>query len=121
MRQNPILRVFHQALYFHCKICCHEEKDLRAIARLPSVFRGGDLIGHYVDSASFESHRIVPVVGRVGTTVLFEGHQLLHAGGHPKKGIRKAFFVAFRFPRKKIADLIAQSVEKFWRWQNRPA
>jgi hypothetical protein len=115
MPQNPVVRAYHQALYHDCKICCYEDAHLRAIGKLPSVFRGGDLIGSYTGPKPFESHRVVELTGSTGHTVLFEGFQLLHSGGHPKTGSRKALFVAFRFPRKKFGDFVARAAAMIWR------
>lgn len=113
--QNPVLRSYHKALYHNCGIMCHDDVHLRTIAGLPSVFRGGDLIGSYTGPKPFDSQRIVEVTGEPGKTVLFEGFQLLHTGGHPQTGMRKALFVAFRFPRKKLDDVVARAYEMVWR------
>ena len=116
MAQNLVLRAFHQALWHGCKILCHEEADRRTLASLPSVFRGGDLVGSFTGPQPFASQRVVPFIGRSGMAVLFEGFQLLHAGGHPSSGSRKALFVAFRFPRQKIWNmLVPRTVRIIWR------
>ncbi len=115
MPQNLVLRAYHQAVCHGCKIMPHAEADRRTLASLPSVFRGGDLVGSFVGPQPFASHKIVPFTGPAGTAVLFEGFQLLHAGGHPTCGSRKALFVAFRFPRKKLGDLIARTCGIVWR------
>lgn len=117
--QHALLRAYHQALYHHCKILCHEENHRRMIASLPSVFRGGDLIGHYTGPAPFEGRRIVAVTGPAGKATLFEGFRLVHAGGHPTAGGRKALFIAFRFPRKKIGDLVARASRLLMRYRLR--
>ena len=115
MPQNLLLRSYHQALWHGCKITCHKESDRRTLASLPRVFRGGDLIGSIAGPQPFASHKIVPCTGPAGTAVLFEGFQLLHAGGHPASGSRKALFVAFRFPRNKLAQLVARTCGAIWR------
>lgn len=80
MAQNLVLRAFHQALWHGCKVLCHTESDRKQIAKLPAVFRGGDLIGSLTGPTPFASHRVVPFTDRAGAAVLFEGFQLLHAG-----------------------------------------
>lgn len=121
MQQNFILRALHQALWHHCGIHYHELAHKQAVAQLPAIFRGGDLLGAYAGPRPFEAQRIVQVVGPAGQTTLFEGFMLVHAGGHPKAGARKALFFAFRFPRKKVADLAARAAGFVARYRLRRA
>jgi len=113
--QNLVLRAYHQAVCHGCKIMPLQEEDRRTLAGLPSVFRGGDLIGSFTGPQPFASHRVVQFTGRGGMAVLFEGFQLLHAGGHPVRGSRKALFVAFRFPQKRVGDGVARAARIIWR------
>ncbi len=115
--QNWVLRSFHQAVWHGSKILCHSEADRRTIAGLPSVFRGGDLVGTYTGPASFEKFKIVRVTGPAGTALISDGFQLIHAGGHPQEGSRKALFIAFRYPQKRIGDLLSAVVSKYWSWR----
>lgn len=115
--QNWVLRSFHQAVCHGSKITCHSEAERRTIAGLPSVFRGGDLVGTFAGPAPFEKFKIVRVTGPAGTALISDGFQLVHAGGHPQTGARKALFIAFRYPQKRIADILAAVVTKYWSWR----
>lgn len=117
--QKWVLRSFHQAVCHGSKIMCHSEAERRTIAGLPSVFRGGDLVGTFAGPAPFEKFKIVSVTGPAGTALISDGFQLVHAGGHPQTGARKALFIAFRYPQKRIADIIGKVVTRYWRWSVR--
>lgn len=99
---NFVLKAFHQALNHDCGISSLEEKNFPVIARLPSIFRGGDVLGNLYPQAEFEKAGPVTVNGGIGTAIMFDGFNVIHAGGFPSAGIRKSLFVNFRFPVAKI-------------------
>jgi hypothetical protein len=101
-----VLRAFHQALNHDCRISSLDEASFPVIARLPSVFRGGDVIGNLYPQARFEDAGPVSVNGGIGTAILFDGFNVIHAGGLPSEGSRKSLFVNFRFPVAKIIPRI---------------
>jgi hypothetical protein len=103
---NFVLRAFHQSLNHDCKISSLEQSSFPTIARLPAVFRGGDVIGNLYLRSEFERAGPVTVTGGLGTTVMFDGFNVIHAGGFPAEGCRKSLFVNFRFP-------IAKMIPKF--------
>jgi hypothetical protein len=103
---NFVLRAFHQALNHDCRISSLDETSFPAIARLPSVFRGGDVIGNLYPKTELEKAGPVVVNGGIGTAVMFDGYNVIHAGGLPSEGCRKSLFVNFRFPVAKIIPRI---------------
>jgi hypothetical protein len=103
---NFVLRAFHQALNHDCGISSLDEKSFPVFARLPAVFRGGDVIGNLYPQTRFEDARPVSVNGEIGTAVLFDGFNTVHAGGFPSAGYRKSLFVNFRFPVAKLVPRI---------------
>lgn len=117
LSQNWVLRAFHQAVYHGSNVTCRTEDERKTIASLPGPFRGGDLVGTFTGPAPFEKAEIVRVTGPAGTALISDGFQLVHAGGHPQVGARKALFVAFRYPQKRIADLIARAIAEYWSWR----
>ncbi|MEE3330740.1 MAG: hypothetical protein VX246_07710, partial [Myxococcota bacterium] len=120
MEQNLVVRTFHQAVDA-CGFDFYTEAGRRSLARLPGLFRGSDIVGRHTGPGPFESSRLVQATGPAGRLILFDGFQLVHAGGFPATATRKALFIAFRFPRKKVGDLAATAVRrltarKFARW-----
>lgn len=103
---NFVLRAFHQALNHDCGISSLEPTSFPAIARLPAVFRGGDVMGNLYPQTEFEKAGPVAVTGGIGTAVLFDGFNVIHAGGFPYDGCRKSLFVNFRFPVAKVIPRI---------------
>jgi hypothetical protein len=99
---NFVLRAFHQALNHDCQLSSLDESSFAIMARLPSVFRGGDVVGNLYPQAEFEKAGPVVVTGGIGTAVMFDGFNVMHSGGFPSKGYRKSLFVNFRFPVAKI-------------------
>lgn len=99
---NFVLRAFHQAINHDCRISSLDEKSFAVIASLPSVFRGGDVVGNLYPQIEFEKAGPVTVNGDVGTAIIFDGFNVIHAGGFPTAGSRKSLFVNFRFPIAKI-------------------
>jgi hypothetical protein len=104
--QSFVRRAFHQALNHDCLVSSLDAANFPVIARLPSVFRGGDVIGNLYSHAHFENSGPVAVSGGIGTVVLFDGFNVIHAGGLPLQGSRKSLFVNFRFPVAKIVPKI---------------
>jgi hypothetical protein len=115
--QNWVLRSFHQAVFHGSNVICHSDADRRTIAGLPGVFHGGDLVGTFTGPERFENFKIVRVTGPAGTALMSDGFQLVHAGGHPKVGARKALFIVFRYPQKRVGDLLAFAISKYWSWR----
>jgi hypothetical protein len=103
--QNYVLRALHQAVGHHCKINPIKPAERALIGRLPGPLRGGDLVGAFTGPAPFEASNVRLATGQAGQVSLFEGFRLTHAGGHPKTKSRKALFVAFRYPTKRIDDV----------------
>jgi hypothetical protein len=103
---NFVLRALHQAINHDCRLSSLDEKSFSAIARLPSVLRGGDVIGNLYPQAEFEKAGPVVVNGGIGTAMMFDGFNVIHAGGLPSEGCRKSLFVNFRFPVAKIIPRI---------------
>lgn len=111
--QNYVLRALHQAVGHHCKINPIRLNERALMGRLPGPLRGGDLVGAFADPAPFEVSDVRLATGAAGTVSLFEGFRLTHAGGHPKAKSRKALFVAFRYPTKKIDGICAWMAKKY--------
>lgn len=101
-----VLRAFHQALNHDCRLSSLDETSFSVIARLPSVFRGGDVFGNLYPQTDFEKAGPVVVTGDIGTAIMFHGFNVIHAGGFPAEGCRKSLFVHFRFPVAKIIPRI---------------
>jgi len=112
MEQSLVVRAFHQAVD-HCQLDFYDEADRRRIGRLPASFRGGDMVGRFAGPEPFDSHSLLQVTGPAGRLLLYDGFELIHAGGFPEVGMRKAMFIAFRFPRKKLGELAASAVARF--------
>lgn len=108
---NFVLRAFHQALNHDCQLSSLDDSSFPLMARLPSVFRGGDVFGNLYQPVDFERAGPVTVNGAIGTAIMFDGFNVIHAGGLPSVGARKSLFVNFRFPvaklRTKVGRLIA--------------
>jgi len=117
IKQNWVLRAFHQAVCHGQRIQTHDESDRKKIGSLPSVFRGGDLVGSFTGPEPFSHFNVVRVTGPAGTALISDGFQLVHAGGHPKVGTRNALFIAFRYPLKRIGDVVGRAVAAYWEWR----
>lgn len=102
---NFVLRAFHQALNHDCKISSLDETSFSVIARLPGVFRGGDVFGNFYRQVDFEKAGPTVVTGGIGTATMFHGYSVIHAGGFPSEGCRKSLFVHVRFP---VAQIITK-------------
>ena len=113
MKQSYVLRAFHQAVGHDMAINPVLEKDRQVIGKLPDMFRGTDLVGTMTGPAPFENNKVKLATGKAGQVSMFEGFMLPHAGGHPKTKSRKALFIAFRYPGKKIGDWQARAAEKY--------
>jgi hypothetical protein len=113
MKQNYVLRAFHQAVGHDMAINPVLDEDRQAIGKFPDVFRGTDLVGTMTGPAPFENHEVKLATGKAGQVSMFEGFMLPHAGGHPKTKSRKALFVAFRYPGKRIGDWSSMMAEKY--------
>jgi hypothetical protein len=103
---NFVLRAFHQAVNHDCRISSLDEASFSVIARLPSVFRGGDVIGNLYPQTDFEKSGPITVNGGIGTGIMFDGFNVIHAGGLPSGGCRKSLHVNFRFPVAKFSPRI---------------
>ena len=103
---NFVLRAFHQAVNHDCRLSSLDEASFSVIARLPSVFRGGDVIGNLYPQTEFEKADPVIVNGGIGTAIMFDGFNVIHAGGLPSEGCRKSLFANFRFPVAKMVPKI---------------
>jgi hypothetical protein len=117
IEQNWVVRSFYQAVCHGQQIQTHKESDLITIGSLPSVFRGGDLVGAFTGPEPFANSHVVRVTGPAGTALISDGFQLVHAGGHPKAGARKALFVAFRYPQKRIGDFAGRAAAAYYRFR----
>jgi hypothetical protein len=112
--QNLTVRAFTQAIT--CRLLPSERIDdlhREAIAALPRIFRGGERVGSHLDRRVFESADVRSRTGAAGTAILAHGFSLVHSGGHPSAGRRRALFVAHRYPRKKVLDCAARAA-KIW-------
>lgn len=101
---NYVLRAFHQAVNHDCQLSSLEARNFSAIGRLPSVFRGGDVVGNLYPQIEFEKAGPVLVTGGIGTAVMFDGFNVIHSGGFPTEGCRKSLFINFRFPVAKVVS-----------------
>lgn len=117
--QNYILRALHQALTFRSKIGGLNDSDFKLLGKLPSVFRGGDLVGAFTGPSPFERSKIVNFTGPAGKAVLFQGFHLVHSGGHPTGGRRRSLFVNFRYPRFKAVETAGKAAAMYWRHRAR--
>jgi hypothetical protein len=123
MPQNLTVRAFTQAIT--CKLLAAprlEEAHRETVARLPRIFRGGETVGLHLDQRVFDAATVRSMTGAAGTAILSDGFSLVHGGGHPSAGRRRALFVAHRFPRKRLLDACASASRRWWRLQvARPA
>ena len=119
LSQNYILRAFHQTLTFHNGLGGQSDEDFTKMGNLPSVFRGGDLVGTFAGPKPFETNQVVNLTGPAGTAALFGGFHLVHSGGHPISGARKSLFVNFRYPRFKVSEMFGKAASLRWRYQTR--
>jgi hypothetical protein len=116
--QNLTIRAFTQAI--SCKLLVTDNIDdshKRKIAALPRIFRGGEMVGSHVDPALFSEQVVRRVTGIAGTATLSDGFSLVHGGGHPSAGRRRALFIAHRYPRKRLLDVGVAISRKWWRLQ----
>lgn len=111
--QNYVLRALHQAVGHHCRINPLKPAERTRIGRLPSALRGGDLVGSFAGPMPFEENNTKLATGDAGLVSLFEGFRLTHAGGHPKTKSRKALFVAYRYPIKRVDDIYGWAGQKY--------
>lgn len=113
--QNFTIRAFMQAI--SCKLLVTDNFDdchKRTVAMLPRIFRGGEQVGSHVDPALFDDRVVRHVTGVAGTAALADGFSLVHGGGHPSAGRRRALFIAHRYPRKKFLDMSAAAARMWW-------
>jgi hypothetical protein len=118
MPQNLTLRAFAQAV--SCKLLPAariDEQHRAVVAALPRVFRVGERVGSHLDRQPFDAAGVRYMTGVAGTAILSDGFSLVHGGGHPSAGRRRALFVAHRFPRKRLLDLCATAGRRWWRWR----
>ena len=113
-KQNYILRAFHSVTTHILCIRGSSDEDLKALAKLPSVFFGGDLVGTFTGPSPFEDSYIKSITGPAGTALMFHGFNLVHSGGNPVNGTRKALFLNFRYPRAKIHRALSESVARLY-------
>jgi hypothetical protein len=114
--QNLTVRAFTQAIT--CKLLpgeCIDDSHREAIAALPRIFRGGERVGSHLDRRVFENADVRYKAGVSGTAILADGFSLVHSGGHPSAGRRRALFVAHRYPRKKVLDGATQAARIWFR------
>lgn len=114
-----VSRALHSALTFRCNIGGMSDDDFSVIGALPSVFRGGDLVGAYAGLEAFERSRIVAVKGSIGSGVLFNGFHLVHSGGKPLSGKRKSMFVYFKYPMHKVWQMYGRGAARYWKYRTR--
>ncbi len=116
LRQNLTIRAFTQAI--SCKLLVTDNIDeahKRRIAALPRIFRGGEMVGSHLDPKLFDDSLVRKMTGPAGTAILSHGFSLVHGGGHPSAGRRRALFIAHRYPRKRLLDLCAAVGARWWR------
>jgi hypothetical protein len=116
LQRNFTIRAFTQAI--SCKLLVTNDFGdayRKKIAALPRIFRGGEMVGAHLPASLFQEQAIRRMVGAAGTAVLSDGFSLVHAGGHPTNGRRRALFIAHRFPRKKLADTFSSISRSLWR------
>jgi hypothetical protein len=114
--QNLTVRAFMQAI--SCRLLPAAEIDdahRRRVAALPRIFRGGERVGSHLDERAFAAAQVTRVTGVAGTAVLSDGFSLVHGGGHPSGGRRRALFIAHRYPRKRLLDVYAGVARRWWR------
>jgi hypothetical protein len=114
--QNLTVRAFTQAI--SCRLMPAARIDdahRKVIAGLPRIFRGGERVGSHLDRRAFEAAGIRFMTGSAGTAILSDGFSLVHGGGHPSAGRRRALFIAHRFPRKRLLDLCSAAGRNWWR------
>src|SRR5262249_43286865 len=70
IKQNWVMRAFHQAVCHGLKIQTHNDAERKTIGTLPSVFRGGDLVGTFAGQEPFAQFNVVRVTGPAGTALL---------------------------------------------------
>jgi hypothetical protein len=115
-QQNLTIRAFTQAI--SCKLLPAARIDdayRQVIARLPRIFRGGERVGSHLEERIFCDSVVKRMTGRAGTAILSDGFSLVHGGGHPSAGRRRALFVAHRYPRKKVLDGCASAARSWFR------
>ena len=112
LEQNFVLRAFHQAVD-RTKMDFYNEVDRQRFGHLPASFRGSDIVGRFAGPQPFTAQTLVQATGPAGQLILFDGFQLVHAGGFPEQGKRKAMFISFRYPRKKLADAAGAAARHF--------
>jgi hypothetical protein len=113
--QNYVLRAFTQAI--SCKLIQTDKIDAahkKTIAGLPRIFRGGEMVGAHVDPELFTTHGVRKCTGPAGTAVLADGFSVVHGGGHPIAGRRRALFIAHRYPRKKLLSAWSAAAKALW-------
>lgn len=119
LQNDYVTRALHSALTFGCGVGGMTDDDFRVIGSLPSVFRGGDLVGAYAGMEVFQQSKIVEVTGPIGSGVLFNGFHLVHSGGKPLCGKRKSLFIYFRYPMHKIWQMFGRGAAQYWKYRTR--
>ncbi len=114
--RNFTIRAFTQAISCKLLVTNHFDAEYKQkIAALPRVFRGGEMVGAHLARAVLDEQPIRTMTGPAGTAVLSDGFSVVHAGGHPTTGRRRALFIAHRYPRKKLVDVYSRLGGLWWK------